>query len=67
MATVDPRHKTHPTKPATRPNRRAEGRKKDPATLEEQLQEGLEDTFPGSDPVSVTIPGVPGRPDDRHS
>ncbi len=37
---------------------------KDPATLEEQLNEGLEDTFPGSDPVSVTITGIPRSPED---
>jgi hypothetical protein len=29
---------------------------------EERLQEGLEETFPGSDPVSVTDPTKPGRP-----
>lgn len=29
---------------------------------EEELDEGLEDTFPASDPVSVTEPTVPGRP-----
>ena len=34
--------------------RRTEGRAEDRATLEEQLREGLEDTFPASDPVSVT-------------
>ena len=34
--------------------RRTPGRSEDPAVLEEQLQEGLEDTFPASDPVSVT-------------
>ena len=33
--------------------RRTPGRAEDRATLEEQLIEGLEDTFPGSDPVSV--------------
>jgi hypothetical protein len=30
-------------------------RGKDPALLEEELEEGLEDTFPASDPVSVTV------------
>ena len=33
--------------------RRTEGRAEDWPTLEEQLQEGLEDSFPASDPVSV--------------
>lgn len=45
--------------------RRTPGRSEDPAVLEEQLQEGLEDTFPGSDPISVTstlISGTGKRP-----
>ncbi|APH72144.1 hypothetical protein [Aquibium oceanicum] len=29
---------------------------------EEELQEGLEDTFPASDPVSHETTGVPGKP-----
>jgi hypothetical protein len=33
--------------------RRTAGRAEDQLTLEEQLQEGLEETFPASDPVSV--------------
>ncbi|MBN9078038.1 MAG: hypothetical protein BGN87_12700 [Rhizobiales bacterium 65-79] len=32
---------------------------------QEELQEGLEDTFPASDPVSVTQPSTPGKPNDR--
>lgn len=32
----------------------------DRATQEEQLNEGLEDTFPASDPVSATITSIPG-------
>jgi nicotinate phosphoribosyltransferase len=34
------------------------------ARLEEQLDEGLEDTFPASDPVSVTQP-APKRPEQQ--
>ena len=30
--------------------------------LERELEEGLEDSFPASDPVSVTTPTRPGRP-----
>ena len=30
----------------------------DRPTLEEELDEGLEDTFPASDPVSVTNPTI---------
>jgi hypothetical protein len=29
---------------------------------EEELEEGLEDTFPASDPVSVTSTAIPGGP-----
>ena len=35
------------------------------SSAEEELEEGLEDTFPASDPVSITssaIPGGPARP-----
>jgi hypothetical protein len=41
-------------------SRRTKGRSEEGATLEEQLQSGLEDTFPASDPpavVSTTISG----------
>jgi hypothetical protein len=31
--------------------------------LEEELEEGLEDSFPASDPVSVTSTAIPGGPD----
>ena len=34
---------------------------KDAALLEEELQEGLEDSFPASDPVSVTSSSIPMR------
>jgi hypothetical protein len=30
---------------------------------DEELEEGLEDTFPASDPVSVTSSAIPGGPD----
>ena len=49
---------------ANRPNhkrRRTEGRAEDRETLEEQLCEGLQDTFPASDPVSVVTTTIPGR------
>jgi hypothetical protein len=32
----------------------------DEQTLEEQLDQGLEDSFPASDPVSVTSTAIPG-------
>ena len=40
--------------------RRTPGRSEDPDVLEEQLQQGLEDTFPASDPVSVTSTLISG-------
>lgn len=40
--------------------RRTPGRSENPATLEEQLQEGLEDTFPASDPPSVISTAISG-------
>ena len=40
--------------------RRAKGRAEDRETLEEQLCEGLLDTFPASDPVSVVSTAIPG-------
>jgi len=41
--------------------RRTPGRAEDRETLEEQLCEGLLDTFPASDPVSVVSTAIPGR------
>ncbi len=40
--------------------RRTEGRAEDRATLDEQLAEGLRDTFPASDPVSVVSTLIAG-------
>ncbi len=41
-------------------HRRTPGRAEDRDTLEEQLLEGLEDSFPASDPVSVTSTLIAG-------
>ena len=30
--------------------------------MQEELEEGLEDTFPASDPVSITSTSIPGAP-----
>ncbi|MBC2886813.1 hypothetical protein H7Q97_15610 [Ochrobactrum sp. CM-21-5] len=46
----------------TRPSAR---RSKDRAELERQLDEGLEDTFPASDPVSVTSSAIPASADPK--
>ncbi|MBZ9819150.1 hypothetical protein [Mesorhizobium sp. CA4] len=40
--------------------RRTEGRSEDPNTLEEQLQSGLEDSFPASDPPAVVSTAITG-------
>ena len=40
--------------------RRTEGRSENPDTLEEQLQSGLEDSFPASDPPAVVSTAITG-------
>lgn len=40
--------------------RRTEGRSEEEETLEDQLQSGLEDTFPASDPPAVVSTAIPG-------
>jgi hypothetical protein len=47
--------------------RRTAGRAEDRPTLEEQLQEGLEASFPASDPVSVTTSLISGRPKEKQA
>ncbi|ADZ70891.1 hypothetical protein [Polymorphum gilvum] len=42
---------------------RAAEDKREEDKAEEALEEGLEDSFPASDPVSVTIPSKPGKAD----
>ncbi|MBL8581856.1 MAG: hypothetical protein JNL61_06480 [Rhizobiaceae bacterium] len=37
------------------------------SSVEQKLEEGLEETFPASDPVSVTVPSKPGRPTKKSS
>jgi hypothetical protein len=44
--------------------RRAEGRSENPDTLEEQLQSGLEDSFPASDPPAVVSTAISGASKD---
>ena len=41
--------------------RRTPGRSEKPETLEDQLQEGLEDSFPASDPPAVISTTISGR------
>jgi len=42
--------------------RRSDARPKDQDILQEELDEGLEDSFPASDPVSVTSTTISGAP-----
>lgn len=49
-----PKAATKPKKPVDRP--------KDQHTLQDELDEGLEDSFPASDPVSVTGTTISGGP-----
>ena len=51
------KHHEKPAQPATAPVLTEKQRK-----LDRQLDEALEETFPGSDPVAVSQPA----PDDRH-
>lgn len=44
------KHKSDTAKPATKKD------EPDKERLERELEEGLEETFPGSDPVAVTEP-----------
>lgn len=48
--------------PATRSLRAERARADEKANEEGALEEGLEDTFPASDPVSVTSTTTPGAP-----
>ncbi|MDQ2632911.1 MAG: hypothetical protein M3Y78_04150 [Pseudomonadota bacterium] len=49
--------------PAVKSLEREKRRQKHAADAgEEELEEGLEDTFPASDPVSVTSSSIPGGP-----
>jgi len=49
------------------PRKRLESRrskKKTPEELDRQLDKALEETFPTSDPVAITTPGGPVKPDE---
>ena len=53
-----------PTTRTKRPVHRGETAKDRRQRLESALEEGLEETFPASDPVAITEPS-PGPPDER--
>jgi hypothetical protein len=50
------------SKPRPRDEKPPPDRPDDPEELQEELDEGLEDSFPASDPPSVTSTAIPGRP-----
>jgi nicotinate phosphoribosyltransferase len=55
-----------PSKPKSETPKPAEKKHKpDKDQLERELEEGLEETFPASDPVSVTEPAPPDDPDKK--
>ena len=54
--------KTAPKSPKKTPAVRSLELEKQREIEEEELEEGLEDTFPASDPVSITSTSIPGRP-----
>lgn len=49
-------------KPSPKQPRPVADRPLDPDEIEEELEEGLEDTFPASDPPSITSTAIPGAP-----
>ncbi|TIR26703.1 MAG: hypothetical protein E5X34_03460 [Mesorhizobium sp.] len=54
--------KTAPKSPKKTPAVRSLEHEKHREVEEEELEEGLEDTFPASDPVSITSTSIPGGP-----
>ncbi|HWK63994.1 MAG TPA: hypothetical protein VNS34_03590 [Rhizobiaceae bacterium] len=65
MAKRRPSHPVIPETSSAAGKRRTPGRAEDRETLDEQLLQGLEDTFPASDPVSVTSTSISGGPKPR--
>ncbi|WP_315919705.1 hypothetical protein [Mesorhizobium sp. SP-1A] len=61
VAVSEARDFPHGKQPLESPSaRRAKGRSEETGTLEEQLQSGLEDSFPASDPPAVVSTAIPG-------
>jgi len=52
----------NPTEPPKTPGRPADDYASERELQEEELEEGLEDSFPASDPPSITSPTIPGSP-----
>lgn len=62
MPTIPGRSDQKPSAKRARGARRIDDRPKDQQVLQEELEEGLEDSFPASDPVSVTGTTISGGP-----
>ena len=52
----------NPTEPPKTPAQPVDDRAAEKELQEEELEEGLEDSFPASDPPSITSPTIPGGP-----
>ena len=52
----------NPTEAPKAPARPVDDRAAEKELQEEELEEGLEDSFPASDPPSITSPTIPGGP-----
>jgi hypothetical protein len=52
----------NPTEPPKTPGGPTDDRAAEKELQEEELEEGLEDSFPASDPPSITSPTIPGGP-----
>jgi len=52
----------NPPEPPKTPRGLAGDRAAEKELQEEELEEGLEDSFPASDPPSITSPTIPGGP-----
>ena len=54
----------YPRMPKKRPDLRRKKKEKSPEEIDRQLDKALEDSFSTSDPVAVTAPGGPVKPDE---
>ncbi len=59
--TARPKARSRKDTQAQKPPERENDKRK--AALDKQLNEALEETFPASDPVSITVSSIPGAPE----
>lgn len=65
---ANPSRPGHSTKPEKTPAARSlekERKLESAITAEEELEAGLEGTFPASDPISIVSTSIPGKPKRR--